>query len=85
MYVVRVLRSAEKALTGVPRPDQHRIARAIDGLASDPRPRGAVKLAGEDGLWRVRAGDYRIIYSVEDGALLVLIIRIGHRREVYRK
>jgi mRNA interferase RelE/StbE len=85
MYVVRVLRSAEEALTGVPRPDQQRIARAIDGLASDPRPRGAVKLAGEDGLWRVRAGDYRIIYSVEDGALLVLIIRIGHRREVYRK
>jgi mRNA interferase RelE/StbE len=85
MHVVRILPSAEKALAAVARADQRRIARAIDGLATNPRPRGAVKLAGEDGLWRIRAGDYRVIYSVQDGALLVLVIRIGHRREVYRR
>lgn len=85
MYAIRILPSAEKALAAVARPDQRRIARAVDGLASNPRPREAVRLAGEDGLWRIRAGDYRVIYSVQDGALLVLVIRIGHRRGLYRR
>ena len=63
-----------------------RIVRAIDGLATNPRPPNAKALQG-DGLilHRIRAGDYRILYTIEDKARLVLIIRAGHRREVYRR
>ncbi len=60
-----------------------RIAAAIDGLAEDPRPRGSVELAGRND-YRVRVGDYRIVYAVDDDERLVLIARIAHRREVYR-
>jgi mRNA interferase RelE/StbE len=61
-----------------------RIENAIDGLAADPRPFGAVKLAGRDD-YRIRVGDYRIVYAVDDAELLVLVARIAHRREVYRR
>ncbi len=61
-----------------------RIARAIDGLATQPRPNGCKKLADEDGLWRIRVGDYRIVYQIEDDRLRVLIVSLGHRRDVYR-
>ena len=54
----------------------------IDGLAADPRPPGAEKLEGYD-YWRVRAGDYRIVYSIEDELLTVLVIKIGNRRDIY--
>jgi mRNA interferase RelE/StbE len=54
-------------------------------LAENPRPHGVESLAGEKGLYRIRASDYRIVYQIRDDALLVLIVRIGHRREVYRK
>ena len=60
-----------------------RIAAAIDGLGIDPRPTGSVKLAGRDD-FRIRAGDYRIVYAVDDADDLVLIARIAHRRDVYR-
>jgi mRNA interferase RelE/StbE len=60
------------------------MVRKIDALATNPRPRGVGKLAGEDGILRVRIGEFRILYRIEDAALLVLIIRVGHRREVYR-
>jgi mRNA interferase RelE/StbE len=56
----------------------------MDKLAQDPRPPGAKKLHGEPGLFRVRAGDYRVIYTVRDKVLLVLVLAIGHRRDVYR-
>lgn len=56
----------------------------IDGLASDPRPPRCVKLSGRDNQWRVRAGDYRVVYEVHDAQLLVLVIEIGHRSEIYR-
>ena len=56
----------------------------IDQLAENPRPQGCKKLKGDDNLWRVRAGDYRIVFSIHDDLLLVLVIRIAHRREVYR-
>ena len=61
-----------------------RIAAAIDGLADDPRPRGSVKLAGRDD-YRIRVGDYRIVYAVDDDEHLVLVARIARRREVYRR
>ena len=60
-----------------------RISAAIDGLAINPRPAGAAKLAGRDDL-RIRIGDYRIVYAVDDAEGLVIIARIAHRRDVYR-
>ena len=61
---------------------QRRLAPAIDALAEDPRPASAKKLSGTE-LWRIRVGDYRVIYALDDGALTVLVVRLGHRREVY--
>jgi mRNA interferase RelE/StbE len=59
------------------------ISARISELADEPRPPGAEKLEGYD-YWRVRSGDYRIVYSIEDEVLTVVIVRVGHRREVYR-
>jgi len=76
--------SAAKALARLPRRDQRRVARKIDALAKDPRPKTARKLSGADAIYRTRAGDYRILYQIRDDVLLVLVVRIGHRRDVYR-
>ncbi len=84
-YAVEVATSAVTALRDLPRTDQRRVAARIDALAEDPRPPGVEKLEGADDLYRIRAGDYRIVYRIEDKRLLVLVIRIGHRREVYRR
>ena len=61
-----------------------RFVQAMRVLVENPRPQGCVKLAGEESLYRIRVGEYRIIYQIQDEVLLVLIISIGHRREVYR-
>jgi len=58
---------------------------AIDALAQEARPAGCVKLAGSPDLYRIRVGDYRIVYQIKDNELLVLVLSIGHRREVYRR
>jgi len=63
---------------------KQRIVGAIDALAANPHPPGCVKLAGEEIVWRVRVGSYRILYEIHEGRLMVLVIRIAHRREVYR-
>ena len=76
--------SAAKSLARLPVDLQQRIVRALETLAGDPRPHGVVKMAGDDNLWRVRVGDFRIVYEIHDDVLLVLVLRIGHRREVYR-
>jgi mRNA interferase RelE/StbE len=57
---------------------------AIELLAIDPRPPAARQLVGGSGEWRVRTGDYRIVYEIHDGELLVLVLRLGHRRDIYR-
>jgi mRNA interferase RelE/StbE len=84
-YAVEIATLAVKALRDLPRADQRRVAARIDALAENPRPPGVEKLEGADDLYRVRAGDHRIVYRIEDKRLLVLVIRIGHRREVYRR
>jgi mRNA interferase RelE/StbE len=84
-YRIEVKPSAVKALAGIPKPDRLRIGRVIEALADDPRPMGAVKLAGEDELYRVRSGDYRVVYQIQDRVLLVLVVRVGQRRDVYRR
>lgn len=61
-----------------------RIERKLQTLADDPRPRGTVKMAGTDLAFRLRVGDYRVIYEIEDDILLVLVIRVAHRRDIYR-
>lgn len=83
-YRVEVARRAAKALQRLARPDQQRVRAAIDLLANDPRPSGCTKLVGENHAYRVRTGDYRIVYDVMDDRLVVQVVRIGHRREVYR-
>jgi mRNA interferase RelE/StbE len=85
-YVIRLTRSAERDLRKLPRPAQVRIARAIDRLAGTPRPRGAKLLAdvGPPRIFRIRVGDYRILYEPRDDQLVVIVIAVGHRREVYR-
>lgn len=62
-----------------------RLRQAIDGLATVPRPKGFVHLAAAEDLCRIRVGDYRIIYQIQDQALVVLVVKIGHRREIYRQ
>ena len=83
-YRVSLLRSAAHELPDLPSQMQRRVSRAIDGLAADPRPRGAKLLTGADGIWRVRVGDFRILYRVNDDQLGVLVLRIRHRRDAYR-
>ena len=61
-----------------------RILSRIEELANDPRPHGVETLTGPERLYRVRVGDYSIVYTIRDPALLVLVVRVGHRREVYR-
>ncbi|MBF0424073.1 MAG: type II toxin-antitoxin system RelE/ParE family toxin [Magnetococcales bacterium] len=61
-----------------------RIIKKAISLESNPRPQGAKKLSGMADTWRIREGDYRILYTIEDNQLIVLVIKIGHRREVYR-
>jgi mRNA interferase RelE/StbE len=86
-YEVRLARRAVRSLENLQRRDQQRIRAAIDLLAETPRPPSYVALQGEVGVYRVRVGDYRIVYEVLDQALVVQVVqvvRVGHRREVYR-
>ena len=83
-YSVVITRSAARELEGVPTKDRQRIVRRIAGLADNPRPVGAERLSGDD-KYRIRQGDYRILYEIEDAQLVVAVVRIGNRREVYRR
>jgi mRNA interferase RelE/StbE len=83
-YSLRIKRSAEKELRRIPKTDLRRIVDRIDSLAADPRPQGCEKLFG-DNVYRIRQGDYRILYTVDDDERVVEIIKVGHRREVYRR
>lgn len=82
-YRLLIKPSAAKELEAVPARDRRRLAARIQVLRSTPRPPGCEKLTGSD-LCRVRQGDYRVVYEIRDDALVVLLVRIGHRRDVYR-
>ncbi len=75
---------ADRERRGVSDHVQRRIREALLALETDPRPTGAAKLSGERNRWRVRVGDYRILYEVDDALQQVLVLRIAHRRDVYR-
>jgi mRNA interferase RelE/StbE len=83
-YRVEIERDAAKALRRLPKNLLGRIRAAIWDLADDPRPPGYIKLAGFEDLYRIRVGDWRIIYTIEDERLLVLVVEIGPRGSVYR-
>ena len=83
-YRVEFAAAALRQLRKLDRVAQRRVQAAVELLAGEPRPSGAKKLVGGDGEWRVRAGDYRIIYEIHDGILLVLVVAVGHRRDIYR-
>jgi len=82
-YRVEVSRHAAKAVTSLDKPLRRKILAAIDALSGDPRPAGFKRLADQPA-WRIRVGDYRIIYEIHDQVLLIIVVDIGHRREIYR-
>lgn len=82
-YNVEIKRSAAKELEHLPPKDRTRIIARIRALATDPRPAGCEKLSGQD-RYRLRQGNYRILYEIDDTVVLVVVVRIAHRREVYR-
>lgn len=83
-YKIFIKPSAKKELESLPQDDLTRIVDKIKNLSSDPRPPGAEKLSGED-KYRIRHGNYRIVYLIEDDKLIVIVVKVGHRRDVYKK
>ena len=85
-YTVSIKPRAEKYLAAIRDVRlAFRLREAIDALAENPRAPGSVKLQGDGELYRVRVGDYRIVYQIQDAVLVVLVVQIGHRREIYRQ
>jgi mRNA interferase RelE/StbE len=82
-YKVYFRESVEKDFTAVPKKDLVKILRRIDSLSKNPRPLGCEKLTGQE-RYRVRQGRYRIVYSIQDEVLTVWIVKVGHRKDVYR-
>ena len=82
-YTIEILRVAQKQLAKIDRQHQTRIIDAIRALADEPRPAGSKKLSGRPA-WRIRIGSYRVIYEIHDDRLIVMIITIGDRKQVYR-
>lgn len=83
-YTVDFRPSARKSLGKLPRRDQVRIVSRAEALSQEPRPLGSKKLSTEEDLWRIRVGSYRVIYRIEDDRLLILVVKIGHRKDVNR-
>jgi len=82
-YEVEILRSAQKELSKIERDEQRRIIQNIRQLSENQRPPDCKKLSGRQA-WRIRIGNYRVLYEIHEDRLLVLVIDVGHRREVYR-
>ena len=83
-YRVEISPKAQRQLRGLPKPLQKRIDAKIQALANNPRPPGVTKLQGAENRYRIRVGHYRVIYSIADAALLVLVLEVLNRREAYR-
>ncbi|MGA8753074.1 type II toxin-antitoxin system RelE family toxin [Candidatus Deferrimicrobium sp.] len=83
-YKLLIKPSAAKEIELAPKKDRLRIIKRIQDLSSDPRPPGCEKLSGHDDKYRVRQGTYRIVYSVSDAGLVICVVKVGHRKEVYR-
>ena len=83
-YTIRFAESAAKALSKLDRVVRRRVEAKVDALAEDPFPAGVRKIVGEDNAYRIRVGDYRVVYEVHASVLVILILRVGHRSDVYR-
>ena len=83
-FVVEYDPKAVKELTKLDKPVARRVVKAVGALSADPRPSGVRALVGYPNLWRIRVGDYRVIYEIHDRILRVIVINVGHRREIYR-
>ena len=84
-YRVEITASAEKSLAGLPKGDLARVARAITALAAAPRPAGCRRLKGHEDVYRIRVGLYRVIYTIDDRRVIVVVLKLGHRKDVYRR
>jgi mRNA interferase RelE/StbE len=84
-YALEIIRRAERALEDIPERLENHLREAVLRLAENPRPAGCQKIQGRRNMYRIRVGDYRVIYAIEDERRLVLVLEIGHRREIYRR
>jgi mRNA interferase RelE/StbE len=84
-YKIEFSRKAERQFKDLTNQIQKRLKPKIDALAQNPRPRGVKKLEGEDELYRIRVGNYRVIYQVRDDVLIVLVVSLGDRKEIYKR
>ena len=82
-YSIEIKKSAAKEIASLPKSDIARIVEKIERLATDPRPDGCKKLSGDE-KYRIRVGRYRILYRIEESLLIIYIVKVGHRRDVYR-
>ncbi|UCF47513.1 MAG: type II toxin-antitoxin system RelE/ParE family toxin [Myxococcales bacterium] len=83
-YNVELTRTAEKQLRRIAKRDRKRVVEAIQGLAERPRPRGARKLQGYDDIYRIRVGQYRIVYEVFEDRVVLIVLKVGHRKDIYK-
>ncbi len=83
-YKIEVVKKVRKSFQSIPKKDALRILEAIEHLAEDPRPTGAKKLKGEE-LYRLRIGFYRVIYEIIDLTLIITLVKVGHRKDIYKK
>ncbi len=83
-YNVELTRTAEKQLRRIAKRDRNRLVEAIRGLADRPRPNGARKLQGYDDVYRIRVGQYRVVYEVFDDRMVVIVLKVGHRKDIYK-
>jgi mRNA interferase RelE/StbE len=83
-YTIHYRASVKRDMRQLDAETGRRMDKAILALADNPRPSGCVKLSGPSRLWRIRVGNYRVVYEIEDDRLIVLVIHVAHRREVYR-
>ncbi len=81
---VHLAPAAQRQLKALDKPTQQRIVRHLRKLDDNPRPHGTEKLTGSEDFYRIREGDYRIIYTIKDKELIILVVKIGHRKDVYR-
>ena len=84
-YQVEFAPRAARQFRDLPKDVQKRLKVRIDALADNPRPQGVERLAGPEELYRIRAGEYRVIYVIRDQVMLVLVVGVGHRRDIYRR
>jgi mRNA interferase RelE/StbE len=83
-YEIILQPSAEKSLDRVPRKDRMRIVEALEDLRNESQPKGCKKLKGEENLWRIRVGKYRVVYAIREKELVLLVVRVAHRKDAYR-